>query len=807
MSYKALADYTQYSKYARYSKEKNRRETWNEQVERVFKMHEEKFGNKLNAIRDEFEWAKEMVKKKRVLGSQRALQFGGEPILKKEAKMYNCTASYVDRVEFFSECIYLLLCGCGAGFSVQSHHVEQLPKIKERTKGGKLFVIPDTIEGWADAIGVLMQSYFVTGSKTYKSYDYGLIDGYEGYRVEFDYSQIRPEGSQISWGGKAPGPKGLENAINNIEKLMDDIIKNKKQDKLKPINAYDIVMHSSDAVLSGGIRRSATVCLFSPDDEEMINAKTGSWFIDNPQRARSNNSALLIRDEITKEQFSNFMKSVKEFGEPGFIWSDDKEALYNPCVEVGMYAKTESGRSGWQVCNLCEINGKKCKSEEEFLEVCKAASILGTLQAAYDNFDYVSNATNEIVRREALLGISITGMMDNPEVLFDPKIQRKGAKLILKENEKIAKIIGINPCARATCVKPAGSTSCILGTASGIHPHHARRYFRRVQANKLEFPVQHFMKYNPMAVEESVWSTNKTDHVITFLCEVPEGARTKNQVNAVSLLEHVKLTQQNWIESGTRVDRCMKPWIRHNVSNTINVKNDEWDDVEKFIYNNRKWFAGISLLPNSGDKDYQQAPMCTVYTPKEMEKEYGDGVVMASGLIVDGLHAFNNNLWTACDCVLGIGEKLESYDKPEEPFLPPKNGYSNNEWTKKLAKYSEDITKYHDDLDEWNLMESKIDWVRRVKQFSERYCDGDVRRCTYLMKDVHNWKLWLDLKREYVDIDWSQVVEDEYEIDVGSLAGEACSGGKCDLGDLGKSIDAKKETEKYVIKDDESSVA
>ncbi len=343
MSIKALADYTQYARYARYDKEKRRRETWNEQVERVFQMHETKFGTKLDAIREDFDFAKDMVRRKRVLGSQRALQFGGSPILEKQAKMYNCTVSYIDRPRFFQECMYLLLCGCGTGFSVQTHHVDKLPKIAPRTKGTKQFVVPDTIEGWSDAIGVLMSSYFVS-DEMYYSYDYQMdFDSFSGYEVEFDLSLIRPKGAPISWGGKAPGPEGLENAIQKIKELLDKVTSERGETKLKPIEAYDVVMHSSDAVLSGGIRRSATICLFSPEDTEMLNAKTGSWFIENPQRGRSNNSVLLIRSETTKAQFTEIMKSVKEFGEPGFVWSEDKELLVNPCVEIGMRAYTEDG--------------------------------------------------------------------------------------------------------------------------------------------------------------------------------------------------------------------------------------------------------------------------------------------------------------------------------------------------------------------------------------------------------------------------------------------------------------------------------
>jgi ribonucleoside-diphosphate reductase alpha chain len=783
MSVKALADYTQYAKYARYLPEKKRRETWNEQVDRVFDMHEKHLGAKLELIREEFNFAKEMLKKKRILGSQRALQFGGNPILKHQAKIYNCSAAYVDKVDFFKECMYLLLCGCGVGFSVQKHHIAKLPTIKPRDKGKTTFVIPDSIEGWSDAIGVLMQSYF-RSEEDYYVYDVKTTtQNYSGYEIEFDYSMIRPQGTPISWGGKAPGAEGLKNAITNITMLLDTILKERQETNLKPIEAYDIIMHTSDSVISGGIRRSACIALFSVDDEEMYKAKTGDWFIKNPQRGRSNNSAVLLRNGTTKEQFSKLMKSVKEFGEPGFIWTDSLETLFNPCSEISFYNYDENGNSGFGFCNLTEINGKKAKTEQDFYDACRASAILGTIQATYDSFNYLSKVTENIVKRDALLGVSITGMMDNPDIIFNEKIQQNGAKIVLDVNKEIAEKLGINPCVRATCVKPSGSASCILGTSSGIHPSHARRYLRRVQANKLEFPVQHFATLNPTAVEESVWSNNNTDLVITFLCEVPDGAKTKNQMNAIELLEHVKLSQQNWVEYGTRTERNdeISPWLRHNISNTISVGEQEWDIVENYIFQNRKWFAGISLLSGSGDLDYPQAPFVTILNEKELVQTYGQGTVFASGLIVDGLKAFNNNLWSACDTAIGIGEFLTEMVEPKEPLLPLKNGYTNKEWSVKLTEYAEQMTCFDDDFEQYQINTLKMDWVRRFKQFAERYCEGNLRKCSHMLKHVYVWKKWIDLKRDYVDIDWSTVEEDHYDIDVSELSGQACGGGACDI--------------------------
>jgi intein/homing endonuclease len=1405
MSIKALQEYTYISRYARFNKLEQRRETWNEAVDRVEQMHIKKFPN----VTEDINWAFDLVRQRRVLGSQRALQFGGKPIEQKNARMFNCCVSFCDRVRFFQETLWLLLCGCGTGFSVQQHHIAKLPDYTPLRKGleKKKFVIPDSIEGWSDALGILMAGY-LPGSE---------FTEWEDCIVTFDYSLIRPAGSALASGvGKAPGPMPLRRALETIRKLLDD--RRSKFTRLRPIDAYDIVMHASDAVLSGGVRRSATICLFSPEDQEMMKAKTGNWFSENPQRARSNNSVLLIRSETTKEQFDAIMKDVKDCGEPGFYFSDSTEQLVNPCVTAdtvvstsngldlvgnlvgkpfdalvegkiyestaagfwktgfqpickltfasgrqlkvtldhkilttsgwktanalsfndeivinnhremqnwwnsaspdfakgyclgnfltngeisngsarmswwgddkdvcctdglgllsktgwsdtqqnsyqktnpyeaasidsvslygfaeskgcikegvkslskeaisgnwsylsglvagyfdansmvafdsqygssltvhsvsakelqllqivlnsfGVYSKIcefrmnedcktpnhfyaadseqelvitgdnieffmnnfrlrntekleklkrivnerkrlpsrthfvdaltnkelcdaedvydctipevsafdangvyvhncveigmwpvhfETKESGWQMCvsgdttlltkngrvnigesvdkeveiwngkswkkvkpfqtgkgrklyrvqlsdgsyldctsnhkwlvkdrfqkeysevetsdlmgfskyaistpaakikwngvkevtsayemgfilgdgcckrtdtadgvrkpfatlfghdhdldlncrilqdvggdkynvkatnvtfdgldrkfchtmkysaglpseifdwdrnsclkfisgwidsdgtkagrgfriygeetkmrdlqllltklgfyssvnlmqkkgettnyavrkqdvwyvqvsdvgdivsrrmefskedrkqagkgmsqvicsvveldglhdtycvhepesntcvfnnvltkqcNLCEINGKKIKNKEDFSKAARAAAIIGTLQASYTKFAYLGKTSEEIVEREALLGVSITGMMDNPDVIFDPATQQEMAKLVLETNAWMSKKIGINQAARATCIKPAGTTSCILGSASGIHPHHAKRYFRRVQGNSMETPLQYFKTSNPLAVEKSVWSANKTDEIITFCVEVPEGAKTKNQLSALKLLEHVKNTQQNWVTYGKNPECCTQPWLNHNVSNTINVRLDEWDGITDYIYENRDSFAGIALLPQSGDLDYPQAPMCTIHTSREIVQMYGEGSLFASGLIVDGLRAFDNNLWAACSTTLGQGHATEE-------------GCSD-----------------------------KKDFVRRAKQFAERYFDGDVNTMTHCLKEVHNWKLWQDLMREYKDVDYSQMMESEDNTT--PMETLACAGGSCEV--------------------------
>lgn len=753
MSIKALQEYTRVAKYARYNECKNRRETWREQVDRVIGMHITHLGDRYDTLKDDIEFVREMMYNKRILGSQRALQFGGIAILNKNARIYNCAFAHLDRVDFFKELMYLCLCGVGCGFSVQQHHISRLPKITSRNPSDIIkYTIDDSIEGWSDAIDILVRSYFVGNDVT-------------GKVIEFDYSSIRPAGALIkSSGSKAPGPDGLHRSLDKIQELLDSVtVGIDAPIAMRSIVAYDIVMHASDAVVSGGIRRAATICIFSHDDAEMLSAKTGNWFTENPQRGRSNNSAMLIRDEISKDEFYNIFESVKQFGEPGFIFADDREAGFNPCVEIGLYPRHDvTDESGWCFCNLCEINMKKAKTREEFMNACRAAAILGTIQASYTEFPYLGPVTEYIVRREALLGVSMTGMMDTPDIAFDPQIQMDGADLVKETNRRIADIIGINPAARTTCVKPAGSTSCILGSSSGIHPHHSRRYFRRVQANSLETPLQFFKLYNPKAVDKSVWDSNGKTEVITFLCEVPESAKTKVQIGALELLDYVKLTQSNWVTQGTDESLCVKKWLRHNVSNTINIKDHEWDTVRDYIYDNRQYFAGISLLPISGDKDYPQAPFTAVYTPDEIVDRYGDASMMASGIIVDALRAFDDDLWKACACACGFNQaELEVPDATRLCKMKPKA-----------------IRDIADKVIDRN------DWIRRAKKFAKNYFtstefpDGDIRRMTYLLKDVHNWKMWCDLKREYQDVPWEDLEESSDTTKLGETV--ACAGGKCD---------------------------
>lgn len=729
---KMLSESKFYTGYSRWIDSENRYETWDESVSRVMNMHRQKYADKMTPELEELmSFAENAYKEKRVLGAQRALQFGGEQIFKHESRMYNCSVSYVDRPAFFNEAMYLMLSGVGVGFSVQRHHIAKLPKLARRSqKKAKIFTVPDSIEGWSDAFGVLLSSYFT---------ERGTHPEYKGCQVHFDFSKIRPAGAMISGGFKAPGPDGLRNALIKCEDLIENLLKDEPVVEMNSITAYDFIMHMSDAVLSGGVRRSATICVFDKDDKDMLTAKTGDWFVNNPQRARSNNSAILIRDELTREEWANIMKSVKDFGEPGFIFSDSTEFLFNPCCEIGMLPVTESGESGFQFCNLTEINGGKCESWEDFEIACKAASILGTLQAGYTNFKYLTPATKEITDREALIGVSITGWMNNPEILFDKQNMIKGANLVKQVNAQVAKIIHINVAARTTTVKPSGNASVKLGTASGIHGEHAPRYFRHVQMNRMDEVAQLIEKVNPKMVERSVWSANDTDVVVAFPVISKEGSVYKKDLMGVKQLEYVKLAQQNWIEAGTNVELCRDSRLRHNVSNTITV--DDWDEVEEYIYQNRKWFAGISLLSSYGDRAYVQAPFTEVFDANQILEMYGEGALFASGLVVEALHAFNQNLWIACDTAMGFGLTL--------------------------SEDSEDVLKR--------------DWVRRAKKFADNYFDGDMTKMTFCLKDCYNLHKWNNIQKTIVDINFANELQEKVFVDADSLAGAACAGGACEV--------------------------
>jgi len=604
-----MANFTFTTKYAKYEEKKQRRETWDETVSRIEKMHLKKFAFLSQKDKDDIIKAFDFVRIRKVTPSMRSMQFGGKAVEAHNGRLFNCGVRHIDSIRSFAESFYTLLCGTGVGFGITNHFLNRLPRLvtaEDKTGTVITYVVQDTIEGWGDSIEALMNCYFQNTA-------------YSGRKIVFDYSRIRAKGAKLkTGGGKAPGYKGLKNAHKKVKAILDAIIEDNGQTRLKTINAYDILMHCADAVLSGGIRRSACSVIFEATDEDMMNAKTGDWFKENPQRARSNNSAIIIRGKTSFKEFVNLIEKTKQFGEPGFLYVVDEKQLLNPCFEISFIPITADGRCGFQFCNLTSINGSLVTSLQEFKDASWAASLIGTLQAAYTSFPYLGHTSEELSKEEALLGVSITGMMDNPDVLFNPKNQREASKVAVETNKEWAKKIGINQAARATCIKPEGTNSIVLSAASGIHPHHARKYFRRIQVNHDDNVYKFFKIYNPHACEPSVWSANKTDDVITFPIQVPEKAMIKSDISAIEHLKLIKLTQENWVSTGT-TEANKKP-LNHSVSCTVMVKDEEWEEVTKFLFDNQADFTAVSLLPSSGDKIYKQAPMEAVLTPEDEAK-------------------------------------------------------------------------------------------------------------------------------------------------------------------------------------------
>ena len=718
-----------YEGYSRWDDDNNRYETWEESVTRVMNMHREYYSEVMTPeLSRRIDEAESLYKLQYALGAQRALQFGGDQLMKHQMRMYNCTSTYADRAAFFGELFYILLCGAGAGFSVQWHHIASMPSVVERKKQAKGYVVEDSIEGWADSLAVLMSSFFADG---------GTHPEFAGRKIYFDLQKVRPKGSMISGGFKAPGPEPLRRALDKIEHMLQGIVLSGR-DRLKPIEIYDIAMHASDAVLAGGVRRSATICLFSPDDEEMMTAKTGNWFVDNPQRGRSNNSAVIVRDEITKEEFKKIMTSIKEFGEPGFYFVEDRDFTTNPCVEIGMYPQID-GKSGWQGCNLTEINGGKCTTKEEFFKACRAASIMGTLQAGYTDFKYITKTSREIFDREALLGVSVTGWMNNPEILLDEQIQREGAEIVKRVNKETAEMLGINPAARTTCVKPSGNASVLLQTASGIHAEHAPRYLRHIQLNKDTEVAQLIAKENPYMVEESVWSSNNTDYCVAYPIVSPVGSFYREDLYGTELLERVRSVQANWVEAGTNPDLCAVKTIRHNVSNTVTVLPHMWSEVEDYVYENRHYFAGISFLAGSGDKDFAQAPMTEVLTEENIVNKYGRAALFASGLIVDTRKQGFRDLWEAT---------MIAQTPPE---------------------YQGEVS------------DIRAEWIRRFQKFADNYFMGDEKETEYCLKDVFLLHKWTKIQQNYSSVDFVTQLTEKRFTDIDTMGAIACQGGACEI--------------------------
>ena len=575
-----LSEITTYMKYSKYVPEKNRRETWEELVTRNKEMHQSKFPQ----LKNEIEEAYKLVYDKKVLPSMRSLQFAGKPIELNNARIFNCSFLPIDDWRSFSEIMFLLLSGCGVGYSVQKHHIEQLPEIKIPIKT-KRYLVGDSIEGWADAVRMLCKAYF-TGAPL----------------PLFDFRDIRPKGAQlITVGGKAPGPEPLKECLFNLQKVFD---RKKNGEKLTSLESHDMACHIADAVLSGGIRRAALISLFNLDDEDMLTCKFGNWWEENPQRGRANNSAVVIRHKIDEEEFFKLWKKIElsGSGEPGIYFSNDKDWGTNPCCEIALRS--------YQFCNLCEVNVSNIESQEDLNERVRVGAFIGTLQAAYTDFHYLRDIWRKTTEKDALLGVGMTGIGSGVILKYDLK---KAADLAKDENARVAEIIGINKAARVTTVKPSGTSSLVLGTSSGIHAWHNDYYIRRIRVGKNEAIYTYLSINHPELVEDDFFKPT-IQAVISVPQKSPEGSILRTE-DVMDMLERVKKFNVQWVKKGHR-----RGANTNNVSATVSIKEGEWEKVGKWMWDNKETFNGLSVLPYFGGT-YTQAPF------EDITKEQFDEMV------------------------------------------------------------------------------------------------------------------------------------------------------------------------------------
>ena len=563
----ALSKITVFGKYAKYIPELKRRETWDEIVDRYQEMMVKKYPKLKDAI---VESAK-FIREKKVLPSMRALQFAGPAAEVNNSRIYNCCYLPIDSIHSFSETMFLLLGGTGVGYSVQKQHVAQLPAV---TKPGKVrnYLVEDSIMGWADAVKVLMKAY---------------LEG--GFTPKFDFRAVRKKGARlITAGGKAPGPEPLKICLAHVQAILE---RKEEGQKLSSLECHDILCHIANSVLAGGIRRSAMIALFSHDDEEMITCKYGNWWETNEQRGRANNSAVLLRGEIDKEEFDGLWKRIEASGsgEPGIYWTNNLDWGTNPCCEIALRP--------YQFCNLCEINVSDVEDQTDLNNRVGVAAFFGTLQAGFTDFHYLRPIWSKTTQKDALLGIGMTGIGSGEILKYNLEIAANTAKVM---NSMISEKIGTNEAARITCIKPSGTTSLVLGTASGIHAWHAPYYLRTMRFNKNEDLAAYLMVNHPELCEDDVLRPKDTV-CVRIPVKAPEGSIFRTE-SAIETLERVKKFSLEWIKPGHQ-----NGYNTHNVSATISLKPEEWPIAGEWMWDNREHYNGLSVLPYFGHT-YKQAP-------------------------------------------------------------------------------------------------------------------------------------------------------------------------------------------------------
>jgi len=575
-----------HNKYAKYIPNLKRREIWSEIIDRNKQMHFTKFKDIFTQEDiEEFETAYNIFLNKKLLPSMRSLQFAGKPIEINNSRIYNCAYLPIDDYRAFSEVMFLLLSGCGVGYSVQTNHITKLPIIRKPLKW-KRYLIGDSIEGWADAIKMLFKSYM----------------GVTSTGPNFDFRDIRPKGATlITSGGKAPGPEPLKEGLFHIKKILD---RKKDGEQLTSLEVHDIICHIADTVLSGGIRRAALISLFDLDDQDMLSCKFGTWWELNPQRGRANNSAVVLRHKVIAHDFYKLWNKVEasNSGEPGIYFTNTTEGGTNPCCEIFLRP--------FQFCNLTEINGSNIESQEDLNNRVKYATILGTLQAAYTDFHYLRDIWQKTTERDALIGVGITGIASGEILKYNLK---EAAKVSKEVNEIWAKKIGINKASRITTVKPSGTSSLVLGTSSGIHGWHDKYYLRRIRLSKNEALYHYLSKNHPELLEDDIFRPH-IQSIISIPQKAPQNAIFRDEP-VLDFLNRIKKFNLEWVKPGHR-----KGENTNNVSATVSIKPGEWRKVGDWMWENKETFNGLSVLPFD-NHTYQQAPFESI-TEERYEELY-----------------------------------------------------------------------------------------------------------------------------------------------------------------------------------------